>query len=257
MSQIISHIHTTSTDYKDNYAHNKALAEQLCERQRQAAADRPQRTIDRQRARNKLLVRERIETLLDDSSPFLELSTLACWDMYKGEAPGAGIVTGVGRVQSVECMIIANDPTVKGGTYFPENFVPIQEAGQYNFLNGDTQITKHVSTVVTRGHTPGHQSVILENGSEPVMFLADFASYSVHFSKTAWVTAYDVEPLETIASKEQWQPWAYESDALLVFQHDITTRAGKLVKDEKGRYQIEAIKKVRSSSPIHTNKQYL
>ena len=120
MSQIISHTHTTSADYKDNYAHNKALAEQLCERQKQAASDRPQRTIDRHRDRNKLLARERIETLLDDSSPFLELSTLACWDMYKGEAPSAGIVTGVGRVQGVECMIIANDPTVKGGTYFPE-----------------------------------------------------------------------------------------------------------------------------------------
>ena len=120
MSQIISHIHTTSADYKANYAHNKALAEQLCERQRQAAADRPQRTIDRQRARNKLLVRERIESILDDASPFLELSPLAAWKMYKGEAPGAGIVTGVGRVQGVECMIIANDPTVKGGTYFPE-----------------------------------------------------------------------------------------------------------------------------------------
>jgi acetyl-CoA carboxylase carboxyltransferase component len=120
MSQLVSHIHTTSADYKDNFAHNKALAEQLCDRQRQAASDRPQRTIDRQRSRHKLLARERIDTLLDDSSPFLELSPLACWEMYKGEAPSAGIVTGVGRVQGVECMIIANDPTVKGGTYFPE-----------------------------------------------------------------------------------------------------------------------------------------
>jgi acetyl-CoA carboxylase carboxyltransferase component len=120
VSQIISHIHTTSAEYKENYAHNKGLAEQLCERQKQAASDRPQRTIDRQRDRHKLLVHERIESLLDDSSPFLELSPLACWDMYNSEAPGAGMVTGVGRVQGVECMIIANDPTVKGGTYFPE-----------------------------------------------------------------------------------------------------------------------------------------
>ncbi|MFO7683879.1 MAG: carboxyl transferase domain-containing protein, partial [Chloroflexota bacterium] len=120
MTQIISHIHTTSADYKSNYAHNKALAEQLCERQRQAAADRPQAAIERHRARGKLLVRERIEAILDDNSPFLELSPLACWEMHHGEAPGAGIVTGVGRIQGVECMIIANDPTVKGGTYFPE-----------------------------------------------------------------------------------------------------------------------------------------
>jgi glyoxylase-like metal-dependent hydrolase (beta-lactamase superfamily II) len=138
----------------------------------------------------------------------------------------------------------ATHPNVRTrGTYFPENFVPVQEAGQYQFLDGDTQITKNVRTVVTRGHTPGHQSVILENGSEPVMFLADFSSYAIHFAKTAWVTAYDVEPLKTIASKENWQPWAYDTGALLIFQHDITIRAGKLVKDEKGRYQIETVEK--------------
>ncbi|MBK8985604.1 MAG: methylcrotonoyl-CoA carboxylase [Chloroflexi bacterium] len=120
MSQLVSHLHTNSSDYQTNYAHNKALAEQLHERQKQAAAERPSATIARQRQRGKLLVRERIEAILDDNSPFLELSPLAAWAMYDGEAPGAGIVTGVGRVEGLECMIIANDPTVKGGTYFPE-----------------------------------------------------------------------------------------------------------------------------------------
>ncbi|MBK6328008.1 MAG: methylcrotonoyl-CoA carboxylase [Chloroflexi bacterium] len=120
MSQLISHLHTTSSDYQTNYAHNKALAEQLHERQQQAVGERPLRTIQRQRDRGKLLVRERIEAILDDNSPFLELSPLAAWEMYHGEAPGAGIVTGIGRVEGLECMIIANDPTVKGGTYFPE-----------------------------------------------------------------------------------------------------------------------------------------
>jgi acetyl-CoA carboxylase carboxyltransferase component len=120
MSQLISHIHTNSADYQTNFAHNRALAEELHERQQQAATQRPLRTIERHRQRGKLLVRERIEAILDDNSPFLELSPLAAWDMYEGEAPGAGIVTGVGRVEGLECMIIANDPTVKGGTYFPE-----------------------------------------------------------------------------------------------------------------------------------------
>ncbi|MCP4415761.1 MAG: methylcrotonoyl-CoA carboxylase, partial [Chloroflexi bacterium] len=92
----------------------------LHERQKQAAAERPSRTINRHLARGKLLVRERIEAILDDGSPFLELSPLAGWEMHNGEAPSAGIVTGVGRVAGLECMIIANDPTVKGGTYFPE-----------------------------------------------------------------------------------------------------------------------------------------
>ncbi|MCA9976757.1 MAG: hypothetical protein KC413_13445, partial [Anaerolineales bacterium] len=119
MSQLISHIHTNTAEYKENYAHNKRLAELLHERQEQAAVERPLRTIERHRQRGKLLVRERIETILDDGSPFLELSPLAAWDMHDGEAPSAGIVTGIGRVEGVECMIVANDPTVKGGTYFP------------------------------------------------------------------------------------------------------------------------------------------
>jgi acetyl-CoA carboxylase carboxyltransferase component len=103
MSQIVSHINTSSPEFKENYRRNKALAVQLAERQHQVSSERPQRTIERHRQRGKLLVRERIEAILDPDS-----------------APSAGIVTGIGRVCSLECMIIANDPTVKGGTYFPE-----------------------------------------------------------------------------------------------------------------------------------------
>jgi len=120
MSQIVSHIKTGSAEYKTNHNHNKGLADELRDRQKTAVSDRPQRTIQRQRDRNKLLVRERIDAILDPNSPFLELSALAAWEMYDGSAPSAGIVTGVGRVAGLECMIIANDPTVKGGTYFPE-----------------------------------------------------------------------------------------------------------------------------------------
>jgi acetyl-CoA carboxylase carboxyltransferase component len=120
MSQIISRINTRSPEFKENYQHNESLARQLAERQRQVALDRPERTIERQRQRDKLLVRERIEATLDSDSPFLELSPLAAWGMHSGEAPSAGIVTGIGRVSGLECMLIANDPTVKGGTYFPE-----------------------------------------------------------------------------------------------------------------------------------------
>ncbi len=120
MTELSSHINPNSEEFKANYAANKALAEQLAERQRAVATDRSPRSVELQRQRDKLLVRERIEVLLDDGSPFLELSPLAAWDMYDGEAPGAGIVTGIGRVSGVDCLIIANDPTVKGGTYFPE-----------------------------------------------------------------------------------------------------------------------------------------
>ena len=120
MSQILSHINPKGPEYKSNYEHNEELCRILRERQHQAVYDRPQHIIDRQRARGKLLFRERIEAVLDDKSPFLELSPLAAWNMYEGQAPGAGIVTGIGRVSGLKVMIIANDPTVKGGTYFPE-----------------------------------------------------------------------------------------------------------------------------------------
>ncbi|MFG1422079.1 carboxyl transferase domain-containing protein [Roseixanthobacter liquoris] len=74
---------------------------------------------ERHLKRGKLLPRDRIRTLLDTGSPFLELSQLAAYDMYEGEVPAAGIITGIGRVSGRECMIVANDATVKGGTYFP------------------------------------------------------------------------------------------------------------------------------------------
>ena len=120
MTQILSKVNPNSPDFRANYDHNLALAEQLKGRQQQAAFDRPERVLERQKARNKHPVRERIELILDDGSPFLELSPLAGWGMYEGEAPNAGIVTGIGQIHGGECMIIANDPTVKGGTYFPE-----------------------------------------------------------------------------------------------------------------------------------------
>ncbi len=119
MSQLISHLNPNSPEYKTNFEHNQKLAQLLAERQRQAAGERPSRVLELQRKRNKLLARQRIEAILDEGSPFLELSSLAAWGMYDGAAPSAGIVTGVGRVSGIECMIIANDPTVKGGTYFP------------------------------------------------------------------------------------------------------------------------------------------
>src|SRR5271154_3560981 len=73
----------------------------------------------RHAGRGKLLPRERVRALLDPGSPFLELSQLAAFGMYDGEVPAAGIVTGIGRIMGRECVVVANDATVKGGTYFP------------------------------------------------------------------------------------------------------------------------------------------
>ena len=93
----------------------------LRERHRTAIAGGGEALQKRHRERGKLLVRERIDLVIDPFSPFLELSTLAAWGMYGNEAPGAGIVTGIGTVHGVPCMFIANDATVKGGTFFPES----------------------------------------------------------------------------------------------------------------------------------------
>ncbi|MES2964242.1 MAG: carboxyl transferase domain-containing protein, partial [Bdellovibrionota bacterium] len=75
--------------------------------------------VEKHKARGKLTARERIDALIDDGTAFLEISTLAAWDLYDGSAPGAGVVAGVGVVSGQECMVVANDATVKGGTYFP------------------------------------------------------------------------------------------------------------------------------------------
>lgn len=126
-------------------------------------------------------------------------------------------------------------------TYLLDNYRPIWERSQYRFLYGDTHVTDEVRCVVTRGHTRAHQSVIIEGGETPVMYLADLSSYAVHFARAAWVTAYDVEPLETIATKQRWQAWALENNSTLVFEHDTQIPLGRLVKDQEGKLRIQSL----------------
>jgi 3-methylcrotonyl-CoA carboxylase beta subunit len=95
------------------------LAAELRERLAQVRLGGGARARERHVGRGKLLVRDRIDRLLDPGSPFLELSPLAAWELYEDDVPAGGVVTGIGRVQGVECMVVANDATVKGGTYYP------------------------------------------------------------------------------------------------------------------------------------------
>lgn len=125
-------------------------------------------------------------------------------------------------------------------TYLPENFVPIWQAGKLRLLNGDTQVTPDLRLAVTPGHTRGMQVVVLEGDTRPVAYVNDLASFAVHFERQAWVTAYDVEPLETIRTKGLWQRWALENQALLVFEHDTVIPLGELVKDEDGKLKVVA-----------------
>ena len=108
-----------SDAFAANAAHHRALAGDLQDQLATTALGGPQRSRDRHVARGKLLPRDRVEALLDAGTPFLELSPMAMHGMEDGDAPGAGIITGVGRVAGRTCVVVANDATVKGGTYFP------------------------------------------------------------------------------------------------------------------------------------------
>jgi acetyl-CoA carboxylase carboxyltransferase component len=105
--------------FQRNRAHHQALAQELKARLALVRQGGGPKYQQRHRQQGKLLARERIDQLLDPAAPFLELGALAAWELYDGEAPSGGIVTGIGRVSGLECLIIANDATVKGGTYFP------------------------------------------------------------------------------------------------------------------------------------------
>ncbi|MFL6733211.1 MAG: carboxyl transferase domain-containing protein, partial [Sphingomicrobium sp.] len=106
-------------EFRARAAHNRGLAEKLRADVAQAALGGSEKHRERHLARGKLLPRERVERLLDPGSPFLEIGQLAAFDLYDGEVPGAGIITGIGRVSGKQVMIVVNDATVKGGTYFP------------------------------------------------------------------------------------------------------------------------------------------
>src|SRR5512147_1233674 len=119
MRQLTSRVRTDSPEFKANHDRMTALVAQLRDRVARAREGGGERYLQRHREQGKLPVRDRIDRLVDEGSPFLELSPLAAWDMYDSEAPGAGLVTGIGRVSGREVLIVANDATVKGGTYYP------------------------------------------------------------------------------------------------------------------------------------------
>jgi 3-methylcrotonyl-CoA carboxylase beta subunit len=114
-----THARPGTPEFAANEAAHRALVADLRERQAQAALGGGERSRERHTARGKLLPRERVDRLSDPGSPFLELSPLAAHDMYDGAAPGAGILTGIARIGGREVIVVANDATVKGGTYYP------------------------------------------------------------------------------------------------------------------------------------------
>ena len=119
MTTIKTTLNTRSDEFKASSAHNQNLVTELRERVAQAALGGPERARQKHLQRGKLLPRERLRQVLDPGTPFLEFSQLAALGMYNDEVPGAGIITGIGRVSGQECVIVCNDGTVKGGTYYP------------------------------------------------------------------------------------------------------------------------------------------
>jgi 3-methylcrotonyl-CoA carboxylase beta subunit len=108
-----------SSDYRARFSHNRALAEKLRVDVAEAAQGGSEKHRERHVSRGKLLPRDRVERLLDPGSPFLEIGQLAAFDLYDREVPGAGMIAGIGRVSGKQVMIVCNDATVKGGTYYP------------------------------------------------------------------------------------------------------------------------------------------
>ena len=137
MEVLQSQINPASATFTSNMAHNLEQVRLLRARLQHVQEGGGARAVALHRQRGKLLARERIDTLLDPGAPFLELSALAAYDMYDNAAPAAGLVTGIGVVHGTEVMIVANDATVKGGTYFPitvKKHLRAQEIARENHL---------------------------------------------------------------------------------------------------------------------------
>jgi glyoxylase-like metal-dependent hydrolase (beta-lactamase superfamily II) len=113
-------------------------------------------------------------------------------------------------------------------TYLPADFQPLEGWGQLRLLHGDTDVTPEVRCRISKGHTPGHQSVIIESNGKTAIYLGDLAGRAVHLERLAWTTAMDSEPFETVESKRAIRDWALQRDALLFFGHDARVPCGRL-----------------------------
>jgi 3-methylcrotonyl-CoA carboxylase beta subunit len=134
---LTSNIDTASAEFSANAARMRALADELRKRRAEAAEGGPPRVRERHLARGKLLPRDRVMRLLDPGSPFLELSPLAANGMYDDAIHGAGLITGIGRIEGRECVVVCNDSTIKGGTYYPmtvKKHLRAQEVARENRL---------------------------------------------------------------------------------------------------------------------------
>lgn len=133
----MQNLDTHSSEFQENQQHMQALVDQLATNRARILLGGGEKYAERHQKRGKLLARERIDRLLDVGSAFLEIGQFAAWDMYQGDVISAGVVAGIGKVSGTDCMIVANDPTVKGGTYHPitvKKHLRAQEIAKQNRL---------------------------------------------------------------------------------------------------------------------------
>src|SRR6187401_1615162 len=137
MAVLTSQLDREAEEFARRRGRMEELVAELRERTGQVARGGGEKATERHRSRGKLPVRERIDRLVDPGTAFLELNALAAWELYDGQAPSAGIVTGIGVVEGRECVVVANDATVKGGSYFPltvKKHLRAQEVAEQNHL---------------------------------------------------------------------------------------------------------------------------
>ena len=162
MPKITSSISASSEEFKANAAAMRALVADLADKRAEAAEGGPEKLRERHVARGKLLPRDRVLGLIDPGSPFLELSQLAALGLYSGDIHAAGVITGVGRVSGRECVIVCNDATIKGGTYYPmtvKKHLRAQEIARENRLpciylvdSGGANLPHHTEVFPDREH---------------------------------------------------------------------------------------------------------
>lgn len=137
MTKLTSKLNTRSDEFKSNAENMRTLMDDLRAKAKLVADGSSPQAREKHLARNKLLPRDRIDHLLDKGSAFLEIGQLAAYGLYGDEVPSAGLIAGIGRIHGTECMVIANDATVKGGTYFPmtvKKHLRAQEIAEKNHL---------------------------------------------------------------------------------------------------------------------------
>ncbi len=129
-------------------------------------------------------------------------------------------------------------------TYLAENFRPLLESGQLKMIDGDTQVTRHVRTKIARGHTPSFQTVVVESAGEAAIFLGDACPWGIFLERLGWVSAFDIEPIDSITSKKMLGQWAVRHQARLFFQHDAIMESA-LVTLEGEKFKLTDVVPVR------------